>query len=284
VRQRDEPGRTLVMGIVNVTPDSFSDGGEFASTAAAIARGQALLAEGADLIDVGGESTRPGAARIEPAEELRRVVPVIRELATHGAVLSVDTTRAEVARAAVAAGATVVNDVSGGLADPAMLDTAAELGVDYVAMHWRGPSAVMQQLSHYDDVVAEVADELTQRRDAAVAAGVAADRVILDPGIGFAKTAEHNWTLLAHLGDLAAIGCPLLVGVSRKRFLGELLDSRPPKERDDASVALTTVLAAEGVWAVRTHTVRAHVDAIAVVQRLRKEGDRGAVGSEIGGE
>jgi len=284
VRQRNGPGRTLVMGIVNVTPDSFSDGGEFASTDAAISRGRALLAEGADLIDVGGESTRPGAARVEPAEEMRRVVPVIRELATQGAVVSVDTTRAEVARAAVAAGATVVNDVSGGLADPAMLATAAELGVDYVAMHWRGPASVMQQFSHYDDVAAEVAEELAQRRDAALAAGVDVDRLILDPGIGFAKTAEHNWTLLARLGELAALGCPLLVGVSRKRFLGELLASRPPKGRDDASVALTTVLAAQGVWAVRTHTVRAHVDAIAVVQRLRGEGHRGAVGSENGGE
>jgi len=273
------------MGIVNVTPDSFSDGGEFASTAAAVARGRALLGDGADVIDVGGESTRPGAARVEPAEELRRVVPVIRELAADGAVVSVDTTRAEVARAAVAAGATMVNDVSGGLGDPAMVATVAELGVGYVAMHWRGPSAVMQRLSRYDDVVAEVADELAQRRDSALAAGVAADRLILDPGIGFAKTAEQNWTLLARLADLAALGCPLLVGVSRKRFLGELLDSRPPKGRDDASVALTTVLAAEGVWGVRTHTVRAHADAIAVVQRLRREGlIGGAVGSENGGE
>ncbi|MFT4297434.1 MAG: dihydropteroate synthase [Micropruina sp.] len=259
------------MGIVNVTPDSFSDGGDFASTQAAIEHGRALLAEGADLIDVGGESTRPGAARVPVAEELRRVLPVVAALSAAGAVVSIDTMRAEVARAAVGAGARWVNDVSGGLSDPAMLPTVAELGVGYVAMHWRGQSDVMQQLTHYDDVVHDVAAELARRRDAALAAGIAPDRLVLDPGLGFAKTPEANWTLLAGLDVLAGLGQPLLIGASRKRFLGELLDGREPKLRDDASVAITALLAVRGVWAVRTHTVRAHADAIAVAVRLRRE-------------
>ncbi|MFT4216925.1 MAG: dihydropteroate synthase [Micropruina sp.] len=259
------------MGIVNVTPDSFSDGGDFATPSAAIARGRQLLAEGADLVDVGGESTRPGAARVPVDEELRRVLPVVAELAAEGAVVSIDTTRADVARAAVDAGASLVNDVSGGLGDPAMLITVAELGVHYVAMHWRGQSDVMQQLTHYDDVVRDVARELAGRRVAALAAGIAPERLILDPGLGFAKTPDANWTLLAHLDRLAALGQPLLIGASRKRFLGELLDGREPVLRDDASVALTALLARQGVWAVRTHTARAHADAIAVASRLARE-------------
>lgn len=264
-------GRTLVMGIVNVTPDSFSDGGEYLSAQAALARGRQLLAEGADLIDVGGESTRPGAPRVPVDEELRRVVPVVAGLAGAGAAVSVDTTRAEVAAAAVAAGAALVNDVSGGLADTAMLATVAGLGVGYVAMHWRGHSDVMQRLTHYDDIVRDVAAELAQRRDAALSAGIAPGRLILDPGLGFAKKPDANWTLLAGLDQLAGLGQPLLVGASRKRFLGELLDGREPRQRDDASVALTGWLAQRGVWAVRTHTVRPHADAIAVVARLSQE-------------
>lgn len=271
MRQLFDPGRTLVMGILNITPDSFSDGGEFVAADAAVAHGHELLAQGADLIDVGGESTRPGAARVSTPGELARVVPVIRELAAAGAFVSVDTTRAEVARAAVEAGAVIVNDVSGGLGDPDMLAVVAELGVPYIAMHWRGQSDVMQNLAVYDDVVTDVRAELAARRDSALAAGIAAEKLVLDPGLGFAKTADHNWTLLAHLHALVELGHPLLVGTSRKRFLGELLDARPPKQRDDATAALTTLLARQRVWAVRTHTVRAHRDAIAVVERLREE-------------
>lgn len=170
------------------------------------------------------------------------------------------------------AGAALVNDVSGGLSDPAMLRAVAELGVGYVAMHWRGQSDVMQQLTHYDDVVRDVARELAERRDAALAAGIAPDRLVLDPGLGFAKTPDANWTLLARLDEFAALGQPLLIGASRKRFLGELLNGREPRLRDDASVALTALLAGQGVWAVRTHTARAHADAVAVVARLRREG------------
>lgn len=275
MRQLFDPGRTLVMGILNITPDSFSDGGEFVAAEAAVAHGHELLAQGADLIDVGGESTRPGAVRVDTAGELARVVPVIRELASAGAVVSVDTMRADVARAAVEAGAMIVNDVSGGLGDPDMLAAVADLGVGYVAMHWRGQSDVMQSLAVYDDVVAEVCAELAARRDAALAAGIAADNLVLDPGLGFAKTADQNWTLLAQLDAVSALGHPVLVGASRKRFLGELLNARPPKERDDAGAALTTLLARQRVWAVRTHTVRQHRDAIAVVERLRRESLRG---------
>lgn len=274
MRQLLDRGRTLVMGIINITPDSFSDGGEYASTERAVARGLDLLAQGADLIDIGGESTRPGAHRVDAQGELQRVVPVIRELAGAGALVSVDTMRAEVARAAVEAGAVMVNDVSGGLSDPAMLRTVAQSGVGYIAMHWRGQSDVMQNLAHYDDVVTDVRRELSDRLDAALDAGIDLDQIVLDPGLGFAKTADHNWALLAGLDTLASLGRPLLIGASRKRFLGELLDVRPPKERDDATLALTVLLAQQGVWAVRTHTVRAQRDAIAVVGRLAAEAPR----------
>ncbi|MFZ1409959.1 MAG: dihydropteroate synthase [Micropruina sp.] len=271
------------MGILNVTPDSFSDGGEWAEREAAIARGLHLLAEGADIIDVGGESTRPGAARPSLETELDRVIPVVAALTSKGAVVSVDTMRAAVAEGAVMAGATLVNDVSGGRADPDMLATVAELGVHYVAMHWRGFSDVMEELSSYDDVVAEVSSELAQRRDAALAAGILGRRLILDPGLGFAKTAEHNWALLAALDALEALDQPLLIGASRKRFLGLLLGSeqrpRPPRERDHATLALTALLAQRGVWGVRTHTVKPHRDAIAVAERLRAASARGQVGS-----
>jgi dihydropteroate synthase len=260
------------MGILNVTPDSFSDGGEFLDTAAAIAHGLQLFADGADVVDVGGESTRPGAQRASVHTELSRVVPVIERLAAAGVAVSVDTMRAEVAAAAVAAGAILVNDVSGGLADPEMLPTVAGLDVDYIAMHWRGHSDRMADLATYTDVVAEVTEELADRLWAAVAAGVKPGRVILDPGLGFAKTAEHNWALLRGLEHLGGLGRPLLVGASRKRFLGELLAGtggpRPVKERDDAGIAITTLLAASGVWGVRTHTVRPQLDAIAVAGRM----------------
>lgn len=265
------PGRTRVMGIVNVTPDSFSDGGAWFDTHAAIDHGLRLVAEGADILDVGGESTRPGAQRPSVDEELRRVVPVVTALAQAGAVVSLDTMRAVVAAAGVDAGASIINDVSGGLADEAMMSTVAQLDVAYVAMHWRGHGAVMGARATYGDVVAEVTAELTVRVGAAVAAGIDRSRIVADPGLGFAKTAAHNWTVLAHLEAFEALGLPLLIGASRKRFLGELLDGRPTSARDDATVALTTLCALQRVWAVRTHTVRAHRDAIAVVERLRDE-------------
>jgi len=260
------------MGILNVTADSFSDGGEFLNVDAAVAHGRQLAADGADLVDVGGESTRPGAQRVPAEVEAARVLPVIERLSASGVPVSVDTMRAEVATAAVCAGAVLINDVSGGLADPQMLDAVAAAEVSYLAMHWRGPSDQMQELAHYDDVVAEVTAELSARVDAAVAAGIRRDRLVIDPGLGFAKTADHNWELLAHLEELDALGLPLLIGASRKRFLGELLADpdgpRPPKQRDDATVAITTLLAAAGVWGVRTHQVRAQRDAIAVAGRL----------------
>lgn len=267
-------GRTLVMGVLNVTPDSFSDGGDYLDHDAAVAHGRQLAAEGADLVDVGGESTRPGAGRIDVDAELERVVPVVERLAAAGIAISVDTTRAEVADACVAAGAILINDVSGGLADPEILRVAAERGCGYLAMHWRGHSSDMQSRAVYTDVVAEVRDELTERIDAARAAGVAADQIVIDPGLGFAKTIDHNWELLRHLDAFSVLGYPVLVGTSRKRFLGALLAGpdgpRPPKERDDATTALTALLAVRGVWGVRTHAVRSQRDAIAVARMLTR--------------
>jgi dihydropteroate synthase len=268
-----QPGRTLVVGVVNVTPDSFSDGGEWFDPAAAITHGAELLSEGADIIDVGGESTRPGARRPEVSEELRRVLPVVRELAAAGACVSIDTMRTAVAEPAIAAGARMVNDVSGGKADARMLPLVAESGVPYVCMHWRGHSQDMQNKASYADVVAEVIVELQSQLDEADRAGVSPEKVIIDPGLGFAKTGEHNWQLLQRLEEFDVLARPMLVGASRKTFLGRLLadpqgNPRPPKQRDDATTALTTVLALKGVWGVRVHTVRASRDAIAVAQRL----------------
>lgn len=265
------------MGVVNVTPDSFSDGGRYDDPERAIAHGRRLLADGADILDVGGESTRPGATRPLLTDELDRVVPVIEALAADGATVSVDTMRAEVAARAVDAGASIVNDVSGGLADPAILDVVARTGATYVAMHWRAHSATMQQFTEYDaGVVPVVAGELAQRVAAIRAAGVADDRIVLDPGLGFAKLAEHNWELLRHL-DEVGLGFPLLVGASRKTFLGRLLadaqgEPRPVGEREAAGVALTALLAAglggASVWCLRVHDVRAHRDALAVAAQL----------------
>lgn len=272
------PGRPLVMGVVNVTPDSFSDGGRYLGVEEAVAHGRRLLAEGADILDIGGESTRPGATRPVASEELDRVVPVIAELAAGGAVVSVDTMRAEVAVAAVVVGASIVNDVSGGLADDGMLAAVAEVDAAYVAMHWRGHGADMQARAAYDDVVAEVRDELDARVQAALDAGIGADRLVIDPGLGFAKTADHNWTLLQHLADLNPRGLPMLVGSSRKSFIGALLadehgEPRPVLDREDANTALTALAAIEGAWAVRVHEVRASVDAVRVVERwLRRSG------------
>jgi len=266
----------LVMGVVNVTPDSFSDGGLYADPASAIAHGRALLADGADILDVGGESTRPGATRPLVEEELGRVVPVVTALAEDGATVSVDTMRHEVAAAALAAGARIVNDVSGGLADPEMLDVVAATGATYVAMHWRAHADHMRDFAVYDGpggVVAAVREELAGRAAAALAAGIAPDRLVLDPGLGFAKRPEHNWELLRDLGPLRELGHPLLVGASRKSFLGRLLASggspRPVGEREHANTALTVLLAQQGVWGLRVHDVRATVDALKVLAATR---------------
>ena len=269
-------GRPRLMGIVNVTPDSFSDGGRWADAEAAIAHGRELLTDGADLVDIGGESTRPGATRPLLAEELDRVVPVIAALAAEGACVSVDTMRAEVADAACRAGAQVVNDVSGGLADPEILPVVASYGVTYVAMHWRAHSDRMQQHAVYDGpggVVAAVRSELADRLADAADAGIDPERVVLDPGLGFAKTAAQNWQLLRELHEIAGLGRPLLVGASRKSFLGSRLDdgagARPVYDRDHSNVAVTTLLASTGVWGLRVHDVRASMDALRVVARMR---------------
>ena len=267
-------GRTLVMGVVNVTPDSFSDGGDFLDPDAAVARGLALVADGADLVDIGGESTRPGAQRVAPAEELRRVLPVVQALAAEGVVVSIDTMRASVAAAALEAGAALVNDVSGGLADEAMGRVVADAGSPYVVMHWRGHSADMANRAVYADVVTEVLDELQARLDELDRAGVDLDRVVVDPGLGFAKDADHNWSLLAHLDDLGGLGRPVLVGASRKGFLGQLLTApdgspRPAGAREDATTAVSVLAAAAGAWAVRVHEARATRDAVEVVAAAR---------------
>jgi dihydropteroate synthase len=269
-----DPGRCLVMGVVNVTPDSFSDGGLWFEPDEAIRHGRALLADGADLLDIGGESTRPGAQRVPIEEELRRVLPVVRALAADGTPVSVDTMRAEVADAALSVGACLVNDVSGGLADPGMAGLVAESGVPLVAMHWRAPSDQMEQRAVYADVVADVAAELTARLDALVAAGVDPAQVILDPGLGFAKNSPHNWSLLADLAALQALGRPLVLGASRKRFLGALLagpdgEPAPVQDRDAATAAISALAAAAGIWCVRVHAVRASADAVRVVAAIR---------------
>ncbi|MDR1852255.1 MAG: dihydropteroate synthase [Propionibacteriaceae bacterium] len=258
--------RPLVMGVLNVTPDSFSDGGEHFAADSAIAHGLKLWGEGADIVDVGGESTRPGSERPSSDEELRRVLPVIRALAQEGVVLSVDTQRSEVACAAVEAGAKYINDVSGGLTDPQMLSAAAELGVTYIAQHWRGSEGKMSTEAKYDDVVAEVRGELQARADACLAAGIAPEKVILDPGLGFAKNAEHNWELLRRLDELPSY--PLLIGASRKRFLAGLAGEDTRKARDAATVAVS-VLTAGKTWGVRTHQVREQRAALEVWEKLR---------------
>ena len=261
--------RTLVMGILNITPDSFADGGRHDTFELALARVHEMISEGVDIIDVGGESTRPGAERVSPDEEVERVIPIIAEIRELGAVSSIDTMRASTAAAAIAAGVTYVNDVSGGLADPDMAKLIARnLDVQYIAMHWRGHSKDMQSKATYTDVVKEVKQELEERAEALIKTGIDAERLILDPGLGFAKSAEHNWELLRNIDRLAFLGFPLLIGASRKSFLGELLDGATPDERENASIAITTEMARQGVWGVRTHSVKPHRDAIDVVEEL----------------
>jgi dihydropteroate synthase len=249
----------LIMGILNVTPDSFADGGRHNDFDAAVARGLEMIAEGVDIIDIGGESTRPGAERVSEAEEIERTIPVIAELAKYGARISIDTMRASTAEAAVKAGASIINDVSGGLADPEMLQTAARLGVPYIAMHWRGQSKDMNSRAIYNDVVIDVISELQERITAALDAGIEVGNLIIDPGLGFAKDAEHNWEIIDSIDSFVDLGYPVLVGASRKRFLGG--DS--PDEREEATIDLTKRLATTGVWAVRVHSVKPHKEVLA---------------------
>ncbi|MGW2961134.1 dihydropteroate synthase [Streptomyces sp. NPDC001220] len=272
--------RCAVMGVVNVTPDSFSDGGRWFDTTIAVKHGLDLVTAGADLVDVGGESTRPGATRVDEDEELRRVIPVVRGLAAEGVVVSVDTMRASVAQQALAAGAALVNDVSGGLADPDMIPVVAESGAPFVVMHWRGFLDGGNVRGVYDDVVAEVLDELHARVDAVLAGGISPDRIVVDPGLGFSKDSEHDLTLLAHLDRLHALGHPVLVAASRKRFLGRVLagpEGAPPpaRERDAATAAVSALAAHAGAWAVRVHEVRATADAVRVARAI--EGARTGV-------
>ena len=249
----------LIMGILNVTPDSFADGGKHNEFDAAVARGLEMIAEGVDIIDVGGESTRPGADRVSEAEEIERTIPVITELAKHGAKISIDTMRASTAEAAINAGASIINDVSGGLADLNMLQTAARLKVPYIAMHWRGQSKDMNSKAIYSDVVIDVISELQERITAALDAGIEVGNLIIDPGLGFAKDAEHNWEIIDSIDSFVDLGYPVLVGGSRKRFLGG--DS--PDEREQATIDLTKRLATTGVWAVRVHSVKPHKEVLA---------------------
>ncbi len=272
VRAAELAARPAVWGVLNVTPDSFSDGGRYLDPAAALAQGRALVAAGASVIDVGGESTRPGAEAVAPEVERARVLPVVAALAAEGIRVSIDTMNAETAAAAVEAGAAIVNDVSGGLADPAMLATVAGLPCGYVLMHWRGPSAVWDQVSDYAWAPRDVADELRARLAAAQEAGIAADRLWVDPGLGFAKRAEHNWQLLAHLDELRALGARVLVGASRKRFLGALLPDGAPVEERDLLTAVLSALVADRVDALRVHDVAATARAVAVQQSLAAAG------------
>jgi len=266
--------RTLVMGVLNVTPDSFSDGGRFNDPKIAINHALQMIEDGADIIDIGGESTRPGSDRISVQEELNRVLPVISALAESGIAISIDTMRPEVAQEAIAAGACMVNDVSGGKADPEMLGFVASLETPYILMHWRGPSNVMNSLTDYQDVVVDVTREISQQVDVAVASGIARDRIAIDPGIGFAKTVDQNWPILKHLDVLEELGLPILMGASRKKFLGELLakdgTARDSDERESATTAISTLMAHRGLWAVRVHDVKSSSDAIAVVDRISK--------------
>ncbi|MEI6697460.1 dihydropteroate synthase [Mycolicibacterium sp.] len=268
-----------VMGIVNVTDDSFSDGGRYLDPTRAVQHALALTAEGADIIDVGGESTRPGAVRIDPAVETARILPVVKEIAAQGITVSIDTMHSVVARAALESGASIVNDVSGGRVDPDMASLVAEAAVPWVLMHWRSvQQAQPHDAPHYRDVVAEVRDELLAGVDAALAVGIDHDKLIIDPGLGFAKTAQHNWALLRALPELVATGIPVLVGASRKRFLGTLLAApdgtpRPPDGRETATALISALAGLHGAWGVRVHDVRASIDALKVIDAWQTDSE-----------
>lgn len=254
--------RPLVFGVLNVTPDSFSDGGLWGSPSTAVEHARAMVAAGADVIDVGGESTRPGAARIDDGEERRRVEPVVRALVADGISVSLDTTRSETARLGLDLGVDFINDVSGGLADPAMASVVAGSDATYIAMHWRGESDVMDGNAVYSDVTRDVVSEMRARIDALVEAGIAPTKLWTDPGLGFAKTADHNWQLLRDLDQFVALGYPVLLGASRKRFLAPFGEN--PVDRDEATATISVLAAEAGVAAVRVHDVRRTVDALRV--------------------
>jgi dihydropteroate synthase len=284
--------RTLVMGVVNVTPDSFSDGGRWFGADAAVRHGLDLVAQGADIVDVGGESTRPGAQRVSAEEELRRVGPVVTELVRAGVPVSIDTMRAAVAEFALAAGALLVNDVSGGLADPQMPRLVAAAGASYVVVHWRGHSHDMYSRAVYANVVAEVRDELTRRVEAVVDAGVDPGHIVIDPGLGFGKRPEHNWPILTSLPEVGQLGgrmFPVLVGASRKRFLGLLLAGpdgtpRPFDGCDEATVAISALAATAGAWCVRVHQVPGNADAVRVAAAWRAAAAEGPGKSDAAAE
>jgi dihydropteroate synthase len=248
----------LVMGILNVTPDSFADGGKHFTFEHAVSRGLEMIEEGVDIIDIGGESTRPGADRVSETEEQARILPVIAELSNRGVDISVDTMRASTAKLAVAAGASIVNDVSGGAADPEMFSTVAALGCKYTLMHWRGHSKDMNSLAHYDDVMKEVIEEISISLDKALAAGIKRENIVLDPGLGFAKDPEHNWEILNRIDEFIALGYPVLIGHSRKRFIG----GDNPDERDSGTLEISKSLVGKGIWAVRVHSVAPHVEVL----------------------
>lgn len=271
MRRRPSVPVPRIMGILNVTPDSFSDGGKFDHVDRAIAHGIELRNQGADIVDVGGESTRPGAGRVPPAQEQQRVLPVITALAAEGVTLSIDTMNAETALAAAKAGASIINDVSGGLADPEMYRAVAESDLIYIAMHWRGHSAEMANLAQYEDVVTDVRAELKDRLAEMMVWGINPDRVVLDPGLGFAKSARHNWSVLARLDELASLGYPILIGASRKRFLGQLLPAdAPTTERDLATAVISNIAAQANVWGVRVHDVASTQVALSVYTAMQK--------------
>jgi dihydropteroate synthase len=266
--------RPQIMGVLNVTPDSFSDGGEFAQVEGAIAHAVRMVSAGADVIDVGGETTRPGAERIPSEVEQKRVLPVVRELVQRGIRVSVDTMNSQTAQACAEAGAAIINDVSGGLADPNMRQVAADTELDFIAMHWRGHSTVMDDLARYDDVVKDVRAELEQRVAELIVVGVAPERIIVDPGLGFAKTTDQSWQLLVHLRELQDLGCPVLVGASRKRMLAPLLpEGAEPKRRDPATSILSALAAEAGAWGVRVHDVAGTRAALDLWSRLKDDAD-----------
>ena len=265
--------RCLVVGVLNVTPDSFSDGGLFTDTTTAISHAKQLIAQGADLIDVGGESTKPGASRIENIEEQKRVIPVIEELTNLGIITSIDTMRSQTAELAVKAGAQIVNDVSGGLADGNMHKTVAGLDVPYVLMHWRGHSTVMDELANYQNVVEEVINELKIQIEKATKAGINRNKLVIDPGLGFAKNPEHNWQILKEINKLHSLDLPIYIGASRKRFLADFAfpkDSTDPKDRDLATSAISSYASLTGAWAVRVHDVAGSVAAVKVTNQLEE--------------